>query len=74
LYSTPPITFERVIKYYKRRGPTKTYLMLKDIFPQNAIDLGMMKGDGLLYRYFRAKEKRRLRKTAVSSLTPKTSM
>lgn len=61
LYSTPPITFTKVIKYAKKRNPkAMTYLMLKDIFPQNAVDLGMLskKGvKGLLYRSFRNKEK-----------------
>lgn len=61
LYSTPPITFTKVIKYVKKRHPNAiSYLMLKDIFPQNAVDLGMLstKGiKGLLYRSFRAKEK-----------------
>ena len=61
LYSTPPITLAGVIKYVKRRDGAKTYLMLKDIFPQNAVDIGMMsKGGvkGLLYKYFRNKEKK----------------
>lgn len=62
LYSTPPITFPKVIKYLKKSNPkAKTYLLLKDIFPQNAVDMGMMSKSGLkgvLYRYFRNKEKR----------------
>ncbi len=41
LYSTPPITFERVIKFIKKRDDARSYLLLKDIFPQNAVDLGM---------------------------------
>jgi len=61
LYSTPPITFPKVIKFLKKRNPNaKTYLLLKDIFPQNAVDMGMMtKGGvkGVLYKYFRRKEK-----------------
>ena len=61
LYSTPPITLVGVVKYLKRKHPQmKTYLLLKDIFPQNAVDLGMLskKGvKGLLYRYFRNQEK-----------------
>ena len=61
LYSTPPITFTKVIKYAKKRNPNAiSYLMLKDIFPQNAVDLGMLttKGiKGLLYQSFRKKEK-----------------
>ena len=48
LYSTPPITFPRVIQYLKSANPeAKTYLLLKDIFPQNAVDLGMMSTTGL---------------------------
>lgn len=58
LYSTPPITFTKVIKKIKIRDNTKTYLLLKDIFPQNAVDLGMIKKNGLLHRYFRKKEKK----------------
>lgn len=62
LYSTPPITFPAAIQYVKKLNPhAKTYLLLKDIFPQNAIDIGMMSKNGvkgLLYRYFRNKEKR----------------
>ena len=62
LYSTPPITFLKVIQYLKDTNPSaKTYLLLKDIFPQNAVDLGMMSKTGLkgmLFRYFRIKEKK----------------
>lgn len=62
LYSTPPITFPKVIEYAKKANPeAKTYLLLKDIFPQNAVDMGMLsKGGmkGVLYKYFRAKEKK----------------
>lgn len=61
LYSTPPITFQKVIAYVKKRDNAKTYLLLKDIFPQNAVDLGMLSKKGLkgiLYHYFRGKEKK----------------
>lgn len=61
LYSTPPITFTKVIRYAKKRNPKAvSYLLLKDIFPQNAVDLGILTKDGLkggLYRLFRKKEK-----------------
>ncbi|RZK43804.1 MAG: glycosyltransferase WbuB [Pedobacter sp.] len=56
IYSTPPITFSRVISYFKKRDSALSYLLLKDIFPQNAVDLNMMKKGGLIHRYFRAKE------------------
>ena len=60
LYGTPPITIVGAIRYIKNRDHAKTYLCLKDIFPQNAVDLGMMSKSGvkgLLYRAFRSKEK-----------------
>lgn len=57
LYSTPPITFTKVIRYVKLRDKAASYLLLKDIFPQDAVDLGMIKKGGLIHRYFRHKEK-----------------
>ena len=60
LYPTPPITLYKAVAYVKRRDNAKTYLMLKDIFPQNAVDLGILNKTGLkgiLYQYFRRKEK-----------------
>lgn len=61
LYSTPPITFCKAIEFVKKRDGAQTYLLLKDIFPQNAVDLGMMSKTGLkgiIYRFFRNKEKK----------------
>lgn len=61
IYSTPPITFCNAIDYVRRRDNAKTYLLLKDIFPQNAVDIGMMSKSGIkgiLYRFFRNKEKK----------------
>lgn len=58
LYATPPITFNKVIERVKKRCGCRSYLMLKDIFPQNAVDLGMMKEGGLLHRLFRKKEEK----------------
>ena len=57
LYSTPPITFGKVIKEVKKRHKASSYLLLKDIFPQNAVDLGMFSKNSLIYRYFKNKEK-----------------
>ena len=56
LYSTPPITLTRIIDKIKKRDGARTYLLLKDIFPQNAVDIGMMSKTGLLYKSFRKKE------------------
>ncbi|WP_435524943.1 hypothetical protein [Chryseobacterium indoltheticum] len=57
LYSTPPITFVKVIKYIKNRDGAFSYLLLKDIFPQNAVDMKMLKKDGVLHKMFLKKEK-----------------
>ena len=61
LYSTPPITLQKAVEYIKQRDNSITYLLLKDIFPQNAVDLGMLKTSGLMsliYKFFRNKEER----------------
>lgn len=61
MYSTPPITLVSIVKYIKKRDGAKTYLLLKDIFPQNAVDLGMMAKKGLkapIYWYFRKMEQK----------------
>lgn len=57
LYSTPPITFTYLLKRFKKASNAKTYLLLKDIFPQNAVDLNLLKYRGIIYSYFRKKEK-----------------
>lgn len=61
VYPTPPVTQVETVEYIKKRDGAKSYLLLKDIFPQNAVDLGMMSKTGIkgiLYKYFRRKEKR----------------
>lgn len=64
LYTTPPITFPNLISSLKRKNPdAKTYLMLKDIFPQNAVDLGMFGKKSLFFNYFRAEEKKLYKNT-----------
>lgn len=58
LYSTPPITFTNVVKYLKKRNPEAvSYLLLKDIFPQNAVDMRMFSKRSVFYHFFREKEK-----------------
>lgn len=58
LYSTPPITLATPIRRLKKLFKCKTYLMLKDIFPQNAVDLGMFSQSSPIYKYFRLQEKK----------------
>ncbi len=58
LYVAPPVTLATVVRGLKRRQPgIRTYLMLKDIFPQNARDLGILRNP-LLLGWFRHQERR----------------
>lgn len=57
LYTTPPITFTGVVDYLKRKNPQAiSYLLLKDIFPQNAVDIGLFGEKSFFNKYFRHKE------------------
>ncbi len=56
LLPTPPITLVDVGLWVKKKSKGKLYLILRDIFPQNAVDLKMMKSNGLIHSYFRKKE------------------
>lgn len=61
LYPTPPVTIYNAVKYVKKRDNASTYLMLKDIFPQGAVDLGALSVTGVrgaIYKYFRRQEKK----------------
>ena len=60
IYPTPPVTQVDTVRYIKKRDNAKSYLLLKDIFPQNAIDIGFLKKTGfkgIFYKYFCWKEK-----------------
>lgn len=60
LYVTPPITFSRVVKYVKERDNANSYLMLKDIFPQNALDINLLPSWGpwkILVWWFKHQER-----------------
>lgn len=57
LYEAPPVTNAALVSWAKKKFNCPSYLMLKDIFPQNAVDIGMMKKNGLLYKFFQRKEK-----------------
>ena len=55
---TPPINLVDLAAKLKRKLGSNFYLILRDIFPQNAVDLGFIKKEGLLHRYFSRKEKK----------------
>lgn len=68
---TPPITMISVAFWLKKRSKAKLYLILRDIFPQNGVDLGMMSKNGLPYRYFRSLEKKLYRQAdSIGCMSP----
>lgn len=61
LYPTPPVTQVETVKFIKKRDGAKAYLLLKDIFPQNAVDIGLMTKNGIkgiIYKHFRNVERK----------------
>jgi len=56
IYFTPPITLAPVVKYIRKRDKCRSYLILRDIFPQGIRDLGLL-NNKLLFNHFRRKEK-----------------
>lgn len=57
LMPTPPITLTAVANWVKKKSNAKLYLILRDIFPQNAIDLKMLSENGIIHAIFRKKER-----------------
>lgn len=57
LFMAPPVTIGSVVKYAMNKYNAISYLMQKDIFPQNSLDLGIMNKNHPAYYYFRYKEK-----------------
>ncbi|QFK72929.1 glycosyltransferase family 4 protein [Pradoshia sp. D12] len=60
LFESPPVTIASLVAWAKKQFNCPAYLMLKDIFPQNAVDIGIIKKSSILYRFFRRKEKKLL--------------
>lgn len=56
LFEAPPVSNIGLVKWCKKKYKCNAFLMLKDIFPQNAIDLGVLSRNGLITRYFRKME------------------
>ena len=64
LFEAPPVTLYSAIRFAKKRFNAKAFLMQKDIFPQNAVDLGFFSKFSIPYLLFRYMEKQML-KTAT---------
>lgn len=48
--------FLKTVRFIKKRDAPIVYNLLKDIFPQNAVDMGMISKKSFVYTYFRKKE------------------
>ncbi len=57
VFYSPSIFFGRLVQKLKKLWNCKAYLILRDIFPQWAVDAGILKDAGLICRFFRAKER-----------------
>jgi hypothetical protein len=58
LYYSPPITITKTLSFVKKHFNTFNYLWLKDIFPQNAIDMGLLRENSIIHKYFRQVEQK----------------
>ena len=58
LFESPPVSMHGVITWAKRYYNAPSLLMLKDIFPQNAVDLGIIKKSSLIHKYYMEEEKK----------------
>ncbi len=56
VYYSPTVFFGSLVHKLKSLWRAKSYLILRDIFPQWAVDAGILRENGLPHRYFRRKE------------------
>ena len=57
LFQSPPLTMCNVVKWAMKKYQAKSYLMMKDIFPENGVDIGLYSKKNPIYWFFRLKEK-----------------
>jgi len=73
LFESPPVTIVDVVNWAMKYFKCPSYLMLKDIFPQNAVDIGIMKKNGILYRFFKHKERKLYRTASIIGCMSETN-
>ena len=56
IVATPSVMFDGFISNLKKRTGATVYLLQKDIFPQNAVDLGYMRQGGTIFNFFKKHE------------------
>ena len=65
LFMSQPVTIASTVKWAMKKYNVPSYLMMKDIFPQNGVDLGIISKKSPVYWYFKYQEKK-LYKTATT--------
>lgn len=69
--STPPITLGKLVRHLRSLYKARCYLILRDIFPQNAKDLGLI-NNPVLFNFFRHNEKLLYRHSdVIGCMSPK---
>ena len=63
LFQSPPLTMQSAVRWAMKKYHAESYLMMKDIFPQNGLDIGLYTKTNPMYLYFKLQEKK-LYKTA----------
>jgi len=57
IYYSPTIFFGSLVGKIKRNWKVKSYLILRDVFPQWTVDNGLIRENSLIHRYFRYYER-----------------
>ncbi len=57
LFESPPLTMYKAVKWAMKKFRAPSYLMMKDIFPQNGVDIGLYSKIHPIYLYFRMGER-----------------
>lgn len=73
VWYSPTIFFGAFIGFLKRQSGCRAYLILRDIFPEWAVDMGIMRR-GLAYRYFKFFEKLQYRRADTIGVQTKANL
>lgn len=57
IYYSPSIFFGNAVNYFKKKFSCYSYLILRDLFPQWTVDLGIIKENSLSHLFFKHYEK-----------------
>ena len=60
IYYSPSIFFGSAVKYFKNKFNCYSYLILRDLFPQWTVDLGIIKKNSFPHLFFKYFEKNQL--------------